>query len=127
LSLERGGCTARTQGQEHLAERILSHKDITRIIEPEDNPCNHALLRFLYESDCRVSEVCGLAWLDVQPRANGLAQVTVFGKGDKTRHVLISEWFVQETTASASRGQDHAPAFPSKTAEPLTSPPIPRN
>ena len=102
-----------------LAERILPHEDVVRIIEREDSPRNHAMLRLLYETGCRVSELCGIAWRDVQPRDGGLAQVTVFGKGDKTRHVLISKRLYRELVRLRSGASDGAPVFPSRTGRPL--------
>ncbi len=107
-----------------LAERILPHEDVARIIEREDNPRNHALLRFLYETGCRVSELCGIAWRDVQPRDGGLAQVTVFGKGDKTRHVLISKRLYRELNRLRGAVPEDAPLFPSKTGRPLDQPAV---
>ena len=107
-----------------LAERILPHEDVTRIIEREDNPRNHALLRFLYETGCRVSELCGLTWRDVQPRDNGLAQVTVYGKGDKTRHVLISKRLHKELIRLRGDASDTTPVFPSKTGKALDQPAV---
>lgn len=107
-----------------LAERILPHEDITRIIEREDNPRNHAILRFLYESGCRVSELCGLVWRDVQPRDNGQAQVTIYGKGDKTRHVLISKRLYKALLRLRGDAHDDAPVFPSKTGRPLDQPAV---
>lgn len=107
-----------------LAERILAHEDITRIIEREDNPRNHATLRFLYETGCRVAELCQLVWGDIQARDNGLAQVTVFGKGDKTRHVLISKRLYKELTRLRGGSSDDAPVFPSKTGKPLDQPAV---
>lgn len=71
-----------------LAERILSEGDIHRIIAHETNTRNHVLLTLLYASGGRVSEICGLKWRDVQERQEG-GQVTLFGKGGKTRVVLI--------------------------------------
>jgi len=107
-----------------LAERILPHEDVARIIEREDGPRNHAMLRFLYETGCRVSELCGLVWRDCQPRDNGLAQVTVFGKGDKTRHVLISKRLYKEMTRLRGDAGDDAPVFPSKTGKALDQPAV---
>jgi integrase/recombinase XerD len=107
-----------------LAERILPHEDVARIIEREDNPRNHAMLRFLYETGCRVSELCGLAWRDVQIRDNGLAQVTIFGKADKTRHVLISKRLHRELTRMSGDGGNDAPVFPSKTGKLLDQPAV---
>jgi integrase/recombinase XerD len=80
-------------------KRILPHEDVTHIIEREANPRNHAILWLLYQTGARVSEVCGLKWRDVQPRENGFAQVTIFGKGDQTRHVLISRRLYNEVTS----------------------------
>ena len=107
-----------------IAERILPHEDITRIIEREDNPRNHAILRFLYESGCRVSELCGLAWRDVQPRDVGMAQVTIFGKGSKTRHVLISKRLYAELNRMRGEAGIEAPVFPSKTGKALDQPAV---
>lgn len=107
-----------------LAERILPHEDVTRVIEREDNPRNHALLRFLYETGCRVSELCGLTWRDVQPRDGGMAQVTIFGKGDKTRHVLVSKRLYKELGRSRAGASDDAPVFPSRSGKPLDQPAV---
>ncbi len=107
-----------------IAERILPHEDVARIIEREDNPRNHAMLRFLYETGCRVSELCGITWRDVQPRDGGLAQVTVFGKGDKTRHVLISKRLYRELARLRGAVSEDAPLFPSKTGRPLDQPAV---
>jgi len=49
---------------------------------------NHVLLRLLYIAGLRVSEIADLKWPDLQPRTDG-GQVTVFGKGGKTRTVLL--------------------------------------
>jgi site-specific recombinase XerD len=71
-----------------LAERILAEAEVHRILSLEPNPRNRALLLLLYASGIRVSELCGLRWRDVQTNGNG-AQVTVFGKGGKTRAIQI--------------------------------------
>ena len=46
------------------------------------------LLKLLYVSGIRVSELCGLKWCDAVPRTDG-GQITVFGKGGKTRTILL--------------------------------------
>jgi integrase/recombinase XerD len=81
-----------------LAERILTKEQALSIIEAaKGHRRNHALLRVLYSTGCRVSELVGLCWRDVQDRGGGRVQLTLFGKGGKTRHVLI---FNQETCAA---------------------------
>jgi integrase/recombinase XerD len=71
-----------------LAERILPEADVHRILSLEPNQRNRALLLVLYASGVRVSEVGGLYWRDVQANGDG-AQITVFGKGGKTRAIQL--------------------------------------
>lgn len=72
-----------------LAERILSEAEVHRLMALEPNPRNQVLLRLLYAGGLRVSEICGLKWRDLQEREDA-GQVTVYGKGGKTRAVLLS-------------------------------------
>lgn len=74
---------------DELAERILSEEEVQRMLFAETNRRNHALLRLLYSAGLRVSEVTTLTWTMIHPREDGRAQLTVHGKGKKTRHVLI--------------------------------------
>lgn len=71
-----------------LAERILPEADLHRMLHGEPNPRNRAVLTLLYASGIRVSELCELSWRDLQP-ATGGGQITVFGKGGKTRAVQL--------------------------------------
>ena len=73
-----------------LAERILSEAEVHRMLALEANPRNGVLLRLLYAAGLRVSELCALQWRDLQPRGEG-GQVTVYGKGNKTRAVLLTK------------------------------------
>ena len=60
-----------------------------RIIALEPDSRNAVLLRLLYASAGRVSEICALTWGDAQERETG-GQLTLYGKGGKTRTVLLS-------------------------------------
>jgi integrase/recombinase XerD len=71
-----------------LNERILSEADLHRILSLESNPRNRAMLTLLYAAGLRVSEVCTLAWRDLQPNGEG-GQITVLGKGSKTRSIHL--------------------------------------
>jgi len=73
-----------------LAERILPEADVQRILSLEPNQRNRALLMLLYASGGRVSEICDLRWRDVQANGDG-AQITVFGKGGRTRTVQLPQ------------------------------------
>jgi integrase/recombinase XerD len=71
-----------------LAERIVGEADLQRLLALETDSRNAALLRLIYGAGLRISEAGGLRWRDLQPRADA-GQVTVFGKGGKTRVVLL--------------------------------------
>jgi integrase/recombinase XerD len=74
--------------KEKLAERILPFDDCKKLIEATENNRDRALLCLMYGCGLRVSEVCSLTWGDLQPQGEA-GKCTVFGKGDKTRVVLI--------------------------------------
>lgn len=72
-----------------------------------DNSVNRAFVKFrndgtiqlilktLYYGGLRVSELCALRWRDLQVRGDR-GQMTVFGKGDKTRAILLPASLWQE-------------------------------
>jgi len=72
-----------------LGERILEEADLQLLLRAEKDPRNHALLRLGYVSGLRCSEIANLCWRDCVARGDA-GQVTVFGKGAKTRVVLLN-------------------------------------
>ena len=82
-------CKAPTP-ENKLAERILSEEDALRILHAPKSPRDKAILRLLYSGGLRVSELCELQWRHVQPRGDG-GQISVYGKGQKTRIVPVSK------------------------------------
>lgn len=72
-----------------LAERILSESEVLTMIALTTKARDKILLRLLYASAGRVSEICALCWRDVQPSGDS-GQVTLFGKGGDTRAVKLS-------------------------------------
>jgi len=102
--------------KDDLAERILSHDEVRKIILTEKNPQHKAMLMLLYETGIRVSELCGLKWKDVKSgssRDEFVGQITVMGKGGKTRAVKIRKrvWKALERIKVDS---PDAPVFSSK-------------
>ena len=71
-----------------LSARIIGEAEALRMIALEPNPRNHAMLRVLYATGVRISELCALRWQDLRGTKTG-GQATVFGKGGKTRVVLL--------------------------------------
>jgi site-specific recombinase XerD len=96
-----------------LAERILQENQVHTMIALEPSPRNRALLRLLYAGGLRVSEICGLKWKDTQER-EGAGQITIFGKGGKTRMVLLSVDTWREVMALRGGAGPDMPIFPSR-------------
>jgi len=105
--------------EDHLSERMLSEAEVQRMIAREEDPRNRALLLLLYGAGLRVSELCGLTWRDLRERpdlqATGMAgQVKVFGKGNKTRVVLLSREVWREVQALRADASPDDPVFRSR-------------
>jgi site-specific recombinase XerD len=71
-----------------LAQRILDEGEVTRLIDRAPEGRDQIILRLLYMSGVRVSELAQLKWCDLMPRGES-GQITVFGKGGKTRAILL--------------------------------------
>lgn len=94
------------------AERILSESDVHRLIALEPNARNRALLHLAYAAGLRISELAGLSWSSFIGR-DDTGQVTVFGKGAKTRAILLpaSTW---RTLQELREGGGDGPVFRSR-------------
>lgn len=97
-----------------LAERILSEGQVQRLLAVgDDNPRNAVMLKLLYAAGVRVSELCGLRWRDCQERGDA-GQLTVYGKGGKTRVVLLPATVWGELVALRDEAGPNAPVFLSR-------------
>jgi integrase/recombinase XerD len=90
LRLNVGAACKTPTPENKLAERILSEEDALRVLHAPKSQRDKAILRLLYSGGLRVSELCDLQWRHVQPRGDG-GQISVYGKGQKTRIVPISK------------------------------------
>jgi len=99
--------------REELAERILSETEVLRIISLEPNPRNRSILLTLYAGGFRVSEICSLKWKHLQERDTA-GQITVFGKGGKTRAVLMPQSVWETLQELRQNDSDEAPVFRSR-------------
>lgn len=98
-----------------LAERILAEDDVMHLLKLEKNRRNHCLLRLMYRAGLRVSEVTTLAWRDCAARDNGQGQLTIYGKGQKTRFILLPETMWKELMALKPDGaKPEEPVFVSR-------------
>jgi integrase/recombinase XerD len=113
LSANVGAPVSPPKVKDTLTERILSEVEVQLMIAKETNPRDRAMLRLLYGVGLRVSELCALKWRDLTCRGDS-GQATVFGKGSKTRVVLLPVVIWQELQALRSDSNVNAPVFQSR-------------
>lgn len=102
-----------------LSQRIIPEAAIYQMLAHEKDARNRALLRYLYATGCRVSEVWALRWQQIVPRVKG-AQVTIVGKGTKERVVLIPAKVYEELLALGGRAVPERAVFLSRKGNPLS-------
>lgn len=100
--------------KDRLVERILDEGQVQRMLALESHPRNHVLLTLLYAAGLRVSELCLLKWSDLQSRDGAGGQITVFGKGQKTRHILLPVAVWTKLLTLRGDAPDDAPVFRSR-------------
>jgi site-specific recombinase XerD len=93
-----------------LAERILTEAEVQQVINNTTNGRDRAIIRLLYFAGLRVSELCGLKWRDLKARGDG-GQLTVFGKGEKTRTVLVGKSIWREIQELKGNSRKDDPVF----------------
>ena len=96
-----------------LAQRILDESEVAKLIDAAPDGRNRILLKLLYVSGVRVSELCGLKWCDALPRQEG-GQITVFGKGGKTRTILLKPKVWQQLLSIKGTAKAVDAIFPSR-------------
>lgn len=96
-----------------LNERILTESEVQMMIALETQPRNKAILKLLYYGALRVSELVALTWADMVKRPEG-GQVTVYGKGGKTRFVLLPQLVWEDLNSLRGTASDNDPVFQSR-------------
>lgn len=72
-----------------LAERILLEEDIIAIVGQAHTLRNRVLLKLFYASGARVSELTSVYWGALIPRENRQGQISLLGKGNKLRTLML--------------------------------------
>lgn len=96
-----------------LAERILPEADLHRLLSLEPDERNRVLLLLLYASGVRRGELAGLRWRALQETRDG-GQITVFGKGGKTRSIQLPDSVWKQLQKLRGEGKPEDPVFPSR-------------
>jgi integrase/recombinase XerD len=89
LTINIGSFIKPPKTKEALAEKILTVEEVKRLIDASNTQRDGLMLSLMYACGLRVSEVVGLTWVDLKPHQEGGGKATVFGKGGKTRVVII--------------------------------------
>jgi integrase/recombinase XerD len=100
--------------RETLAERIIDESSLLRMIDLEPNPRNAAIIALMYGGGLRVSELVSIRWRDLQARSNREGQVSVFGKGGKTRAILLGANVFSRVSLLRNGASDDAFVFASR-------------
>jgi hypothetical protein len=96
-----------------LAQRILEESEVAKLIDAAPEGGNQVLLKLLYVSGVRVSGICGLKNCDALARPQG-GQITVFGKGGKTRTILLKPKVWQPLLSIRGEARAVDPVFRSR-------------
>lgn len=113
LAFNVGAVLKLQPARDPLARRILDEEAVARLIEAAPEGRDRVLLKLLYASGIRVSELCGLTWADAVGRADG-GQITVFGKGGKTRAILLKSALWQQLVRLKGDAAAADPVFRSR-------------
>jgi integrase/recombinase XerD len=106
---------------DEMGRKILERDQVLRMIECETNIRNKLIIKTLYMTGLRVSELCGLKVQDVKGKDDKRMVLHVLGKGTKVRSVLFPLSLWQEVRDNllnqegVGREQD-APLFRSRKA-----------
>jgi len=120
LQFNVGAAMNAPKSKNTLAERILTEAEVHSMIALTKKNRDKVLLRLLYASAGRVSEICALKWRDVRPSGDR-GQVTLFGKGAKTRAVVVSKATWQALQSLRGERLDDEAVFRSQKGGALAS------
>lgn len=104
---------------DHLAERILSEEETFAIMRAAKDVPHGEIIGFIYATGARVSEACGLRWRHVHVQKDGSASVTLHGKGDKTRHVVLPKAYFAPIKSLRGAAEDDDPVFSARKGKQL--------
>ena len=106
-----------------LAQRILSEAEVIRMIDNTERYRDKVLIHFAYSTALRAEELSTLQWKHITTNGE-TGQLTIHGKGDKTRFIKLSEsaWsLIMEYKASCSRIESEDPVFMSQKGNALST------
>lgn len=76
--------------KQDVTQRNLSEYQALALIEAAQEERDRLLMRLLYKTGCRISELIQLRWSDILDYGTGAGIIRVTGKGNRERNVLLS-------------------------------------
>lgn len=105
--------------RQDITQRNLSEYQALALIEAADNERDRLLIRLLYKTGCRISELIQLKWHNVLDYGNSAGLLKVTGKGNKERNVMLSGKIWDELLAWRKDKSNDSWVFPGKGAKHL--------
>lgn len=113
--LFNAGAAVRTKGGNvDRAKRIVGETEIALLIRAAPTKRDRLLIQVGYAGGLRVSELVTLTWSDAVLRGDEPVQLSVIGKGNKLRHVLLPLVVSRSLISGRGDAPSSAPLFPSR-------------
>ena len=94
------GAAVRGEGvKDQYGQRDLSIEQVAAVLTGEPDTKHRLALELLFYSGMRRAELCGLSWDDLRD-----GKLTVFGKGERTRVVMLPAWLNDKLEAARQTG-----------------------
>lgn len=113
LPTNAGAALRLPKRRDDLTARILDEVSVRRLLAAATSERDTLILRVFYFAALRVSELCALRWSDVLPRGRA-AVLSVYGKGEKTRYVVLPPTVWQSLAALRPATSIDGPVFRSR-------------
>ncbi|HEY9668362.1 MAG TPA: tyrosine-type recombinase/integrase [Coleofasciculaceae cyanobacterium] len=122
LQFNFGAALKNGKTADRLHDRILIQRDIQKMIfateqasyrYKADKERDLLIIKLLYTTGLRVSELTSLTWENLNERDNG-GQLTVVGNGDKVRTVIIPSELWGELMNFKANASNNSPVFASR-------------
>ena len=113
IQVNAGAALTTPKPKDTLSQKILTEAEVKRLIAAEPCDRNRLIFKVFYYAGLRVSELCGLNWEDMTSNGES-GQLLIYGKGDKTRVVLLPKTLYTELLNSRGDGGNLEPIFRSR-------------
>lgn len=113
IQVNAGAALITPKPKDTLSQKILTEAEVKMLIAGEPCDRNRLIFKVFYYAGLRVSELCGLSWEDLTSNGES-GQLLIYGKGDKTRVVLLPKSLYSELLNSRGDAGNLEPIFISR-------------